>query len=71
LFSATNEQLSWTAARLRAAGLRYFLGVHCTGIEAVFRIRQLAGLDRRTAAVGAVGASFNLASGVDARQLAR
>ena len=71
LFNATDEQLTWTASQLRAAGLRYLLGVHCTGIEAVFRIRQLAGLDRKSAAVGAVGSSFILASGIDARQLAR
>ena len=71
LFNATDEQLTWTASQLRAAGLRYLLGVHCTGIEAVFRIRQLAGLDRKSAAVGAVGSSFTLASGIDPRQLAR
>jgi 7,8-dihydropterin-6-yl-methyl-4-(beta-D-ribofuranosyl)aminobenzene 5'-phosphate synthase len=51
--------------------LRNLLGVHCTGIEAVFRIRQLAGLTRQSAAVGGVGASFSLNAGIDARNLGR
>ena len=71
LFSATDEQLSWTAARLREAGVAYVLGAHCTGIEAVFRIRDLANLSRRTAVVGAVGASFSLERGIDPLALAR
>ena len=71
LFGQTDEQLEWTSGRLRAAGLRQFLGAHCTGIEAVFRIRQLAGLTRRNAVVAAVGSSFTLGKGIDALLLAR
>jgi 7,8-dihydropterin-6-yl-methyl-4-(beta-D-ribofuranosyl)aminobenzene 5'-phosphate synthase len=71
LFAATDDHLTWTATKLREFGLAYLLGVHCTGIEAVFRIRQLAGLTRKTAAVGAVGSSFTLGAGLDPRQLAR
>jgi len=36
--------------KLHAAGCRS-AGAHCTGIETVFRIRQLAGLTRKTAVV--------------------
>ncbi len=71
LFAATDETLAWTAARLRAAGLVELLGAHCTGIEAVFRIRQLAGLTRRTAVVAAVGSSFDLDRGIDPLALAQ
>jgi len=71
LFAATDEQLEWTAGRLRAVGLRHLLGAHCTGIEAVFRLRQLTGLARREAVVGAVGSSFTLGSGIEALALAR
>jgi 7,8-dihydropterin-6-yl-methyl-4-(beta-D-ribofuranosyl)aminobenzene 5'-phosphate synthase len=71
LLAATDDQLAWTAAKLREYGLGYLLGVHCTGIEAVFRIRQAAGLGRQTAVVGAVGSSFSLGAGLDARALAR
>jgi 7,8-dihydropterin-6-yl-methyl-4-(beta-D-ribofuranosyl)aminobenzene 5'-phosphate synthase len=71
LFAATDEQLEWTAGRLRAVGLRHLLGAHCTGIEAVFRLRQLTGLARRDAVVAAVGSSFTLGSGIEALLLAR
>ncbi len=71
LFAATDEQLAWTAARLREAGLVHLLGAHCTGIEAVFRLRDLANLTRRTAVVGAVGASFTLGQGIEPLGLAR
>jgi len=52
-------------------GLRYLLAAHCTGIEAAFRIRQLAGLNRKTAVVSAVGSSFTLGKGIDPRSLAQ
>jgi len=71
LFAATDEQLAWTAGRLRAAGIRHLLGAHCTGIEAVFRLRQLTGLARRDAVVGAVGSSYTLGSGIEALSLAK
>jgi 7,8-dihydropterin-6-yl-methyl-4-(beta-D-ribofuranosyl)aminobenzene 5'-phosphate synthase len=71
LFAATDDQLAWTAGRLKAAGIRHLLGAHCTGIEAVFRLRQLAGLERRDAVVGAVGSSYTLGKGIEALALAR
>ncbi len=71
LFPASDETLAWTAGKLKAFGVRYLLGAHCTGIEAVYRLRQLAGLTRATAAVGAVGASYTHGTGIDATALAR
>ncbi len=47
------------------------LGAHCTGLEAVYRIRKIARLDRATAVVGAVGSSFTLGRGLDPRRVAR
>jgi 7,8-dihydropterin-6-yl-methyl-4-(beta-D-ribofuranosyl)aminobenzene 5'-phosphate synthase len=70
-FSASDEVLAWTADKMKAAGLRYFLAGHCTGIEAAFRIRQLAGLDRKTAVVSSVGSSFTLGKGIDPGAIAR
>ena len=58
LLAATDSSLQWTSARLREAGLRYLLGAHCTGIEAVYRLRSLLGLPREAAVVGAVGSSL-------------
>lgn len=71
LFAATDSALAWTAARLRSADLRYLLGAHCTGIEAVFRIRELAALGRKRAVVAAVGASFDAREGIDPLRLAQ
>ena len=71
LFAASDETLTWTAAKLKEFGVRYLMGAHCTGIEAVYRMRQLAGLGRQTAVVGAVGASYTHGKGFDATVLAR
>lgn len=71
LFLANDSTLAWTAAKLREFGLAYLLAAHCTGIEATFRLRELAGLNRQTAVVSAVGSSFILGKGIDPLLLAR
>ena len=71
LFELDDNRLNWTAAKLREFGLGHLLGGHCTGIEAVYRLRQLTGLDRRTCVVSAVGSSFALDKGIDPLDLAR
>lgn len=71
LYALDDEKLNWTADQLKTNGLQTLLGAHCTGIEAVYRIRQRAGLDRKSAVVGAVGSSFTLGTGIDPRDLAR
>jgi 7,8-dihydropterin-6-yl-methyl-4-(beta-D-ribofuranosyl)aminobenzene 5'-phosphate synthase len=71
LFGASDDHLAWTAAQLQAFGVQQFVGAHCTGIEATYRIRQLAGLTRQTAMVGAVGASYSLARGIDPVRVAK
>lgn len=71
LFAASDETLAWTAGKLKDARLAYLLGAHCTGIEAVFRLRQALGLARKAAVVGAVGASFTLGQGIDPKALAQ
>ena len=63
--------MEWTATKLKEFGLAHLLGAHCTGVEGVFRIRDLANLSRRTAGVGAVGASFTLGQGIDPLARAR
>ena len=71
LFAADDARLEWTAAKLKEMGLAHLLGAHCTGIEAVFRLREKAGLTRKTAVVGTVGSSFTLAAGLNPLDLAR
>jgi 7,8-dihydropterin-6-yl-methyl-4-(beta-D-ribofuranosyl)aminobenzene 5'-phosphate synthase len=71
LFQNTADQLAWTGRQLRPAGVAHLLGAHCTGSEAVLRLRDALGLTRATAAVAVVGASFTLGSGFDPLALAR
>ena len=71
LFEADAATLDWTAAKLRSFGVGNLLGAHCTGIEAVFGLRQRLGLTRATCAVGAVGARFSLEAGIDPGLIAR
>jgi len=71
LYELDDEKLRWTAAKLREFGLANFLGAHCTGIEAVYKIRELTGLSRRTCSVGAVGATFELGKGFDPGSIAK
>lgn len=71
LFQLDDKKLAWTATKLREFGVRHLLGGHCTGIEAVYRLRQLAGLDRSTCVVSSVGSSFALDKGIDPLALAR
>jgi 7,8-dihydropterin-6-yl-methyl-4-(beta-D-ribofuranosyl)aminobenzene 5'-phosphate synthase len=70
LLDADEKSLAWTAKQMRKAGVAYLLGAHCTGLEAVYRLRALLGLDRRTAVVGAVGSSYSSAMRLDPRWLA-
>jgi 7,8-dihydropterin-6-yl-methyl-4-(beta-D-ribofuranosyl)aminobenzene 5'-phosphate synthase len=70
LFNASDETLAWTGGQLKAAGLRYLLAGHCTGLEAVWRLRAALGLSRATAAYGAVGSTFVLGQGIDPKAIA-
>jgi 7,8-dihydropterin-6-yl-methyl-4-(beta-D-ribofuranosyl)aminobenzene 5'-phosphate synthase len=71
LFPASDEQLDWTGDEFKQFRVANLLGAHCTGIEAVYRLRQRAGLTRRTAVVGAVGSTFSLDKGIVAGALAQ
>lgn len=71
LYEADDAQVEWTAAELKRLQVSHLVGAHCTGIEALPRLRKGAGLDRRTAVVGSVGASFTTGQGIDPKLLAR
>ena len=71
LLNASDSELEWTAAKLLDLDLDNFVGAHCTGLEPVYRLRELVNLDRSTAVVGATGATFTLTDGIDALSLAR
>lgn len=71
LASASDATLDWTAGKLVDIGVENFVGAHCTGLEPVYRFRQLVDLGREQAVVGAVGATFSLDNGIDPLRIAR
>ena len=71
LFPASDEQLNWTGDEFKVFKVANLLGAHCTGIEAVYRLRDRAGLTRKTAVVGTVGSTFTLAEGITPGPLAK
>jgi 7,8-dihydropterin-6-yl-methyl-4-(beta-D-ribofuranosyl)aminobenzene 5'-phosphate synthase len=71
LLAADEPHLAWTAERMRAAGVTHLLGAHCTGVEALYRLRALVGLTRATAVVGAVGSGYEDAAGIRPGLIAR
>lgn len=71
LFLLNDERLDWTAGKMKEFGVEHFLGAHCTGIEAVYRIRQRNNMPRSQCVVGSVGSSFELGKGINPGALAR
>ena len=71
LFPASDDQLDWTADKMKGYHVANLLGAHCTGIEAVYHIRQRASLSRKTAVVATVGSTFTLTDGIATGVLAK
>lgn len=71
LLLSDEANLQWTAEKFRESGVANLLAAHCTGLEATYRLRPLTGLTRETAVVAAVGATFDLARGINSPILAR
>jgi len=71
LFAASDEQLNWTGDKLKEFRVANLLGAHCTGIEAVYRLRERAGLTRKSAIVGTVGSMFTLSEAIRPGVLAK
>jgi len=71
LFAANDQQLAWTASKLKEYQTARILGAHCTGIESVYRLRELLGLTRQTCLVGTIGAVYDLNSGIKTGPIAQ
>jgi 7,8-dihydropterin-6-yl-methyl-4-(beta-D-ribofuranosyl)aminobenzene 5'-phosphate synthase len=71
LYNAKDEQLNWTADKLKDFQIAQILGAHCTGIESVYRLRQRLGLSRHNCVVGTVGATFDLKDGIHTGPIAQ
>ena len=55
LLKLNNDKLEWTAKKMREAGVNYFVGAHCTGLNSTYSIRNFLGLTSERALVGSVG----------------
>jgi 7,8-dihydropterin-6-yl-methyl-4-(beta-D-ribofuranosyl)aminobenzene 5'-phosphate synthase len=71
LFPADDAKLDWTAGKLRDMGLQNLLGAHCTGLHAVYYLKDKLGLPRQACLVGAVGAVFTLDRGISPGRIAQ
>ncbi len=71
LLAATDDQLDWTGDKMKEFKVANLVGAHCTGIEAVYHLRQRAGLTRKSSVVGTVGTTFTLSEGIMPGELAR
>ena len=71
LFPATDEQLNWTADKLKDFNMANLLAAHCTGMEATYRIRQRLNLSRKAVVVATVGSTFTLGEGIRTGALAQ
>lgn len=71
LYNAKDEQLNWTADKLKEFQIVQILGAHCTGIESVYRLRARLGLSRHDCVVGTVGAVFDLKDGIHTGPIAQ
>lgn len=71
LFAASDQTLAWTAGKLKEYQTARILGAHCTGIESVYRLRELLGLTRQTCLVGTIGAVYDLNTGIKTGRIAQ
>lgn len=71
LLSASDAQLKWTADKLKQFGVTNIVGSHCTGVNALYSLRELLGLTRNQAVVGSVGDRFDLEGGIMPGPIAR
>jgi 7,8-dihydropterin-6-yl-methyl-4-(beta-D-ribofuranosyl)aminobenzene 5'-phosphate synthase len=64
LLEAKDEQLDWTANKLKTMGIQYFVGAHCTGLNSVYRIREITGMTKENCLVATVGTTFDTDRGI-------
>lgn len=71
LVSASDEHLEWTAQQLKRVGVEKIVGAHCTGLHALYSLKESLALSREDAVVGSVGDYFDLKDGIHAGIIAR
>lgn len=64
LFALNDDKLDWTGQQMQAFGVKWLLGAHCTGFEAVYHLRRQLALRREDAVVAVVGSQYSLSRGI-------
>jgi 7,8-dihydropterin-6-yl-methyl-4-(beta-D-ribofuranosyl)aminobenzene 5'-phosphate synthase len=64
LLETDETKLTWTANEIKKAGVEYFVGAHCTGLNSVYKIRQIVGFSPAKCLIGSVGMVFDLQKGI-------
>lgn len=64
LLDTPESKIDWTAAQLKDAGVRYFVGAHCTGLNSVYQLRASMQLPKEQCRVGTVGMTFSPDKGI-------
>ncbi len=64
LFAKSDKEIKWTSKQMKKFGVDEFIGAHCTGIDAVYSIRNNNRMDRENCVVGAVGSVFDYEKGI-------
>lgn len=64
LLDTPEEKVRWTGERLKDAGIKYFIGAHCTGLNSVYQLRQVLGIKKEDCVVGTVGMTFTSGKGI-------
>ena len=63
LYDADDKTIQWTAGKLKEFQIQNLIGTHCTGIDTLYKLRALLGLNSKTATVGPVGSNFIIRDG--------
>lgn len=71
LVAASDQDLEWTAKHLAAFGVEKIIGAHCTGLHALYSLKEFMDLEREDAVVGSVGDYFDLKDGIHPGTIAR
>jgi len=65
LLDTPEEKIAWTATKLSEAGVQYFVGAHCTGLNSVYQIREAMNLPKDRCRVGTVGMTYSNTKGIN------
>lgn len=64
LHEAKEETVIWTGEKIKEYGVQSIIATHCTGIDVVYKWREILGMDRDHLTIGAVGTKYDASKGI-------